>query len=379
MASFLTEIATAVPGSPHDQAEIASLLVEWHGLEADRARRLRALFRTSGIRTRHSCLTAEWYGEAAARSRPRGTRERLGVYERAAPELAERAVRALFDGAPGVDPRSIDHVFLVSCTGMMAPGIDVELTRRLPLRADVGRSVIGFQGCQGGLTALRLADGLCRAAPQSRCLVVCVELCSLHFQSEPTDENFLGNALFADGAAAVLVEGASSAPHSRGLRIDATRTLLVPGDASAMRWIVGDAGFELRLSAELPRLIGTSVRQAFEDFVLPGAGEVSWAVHPGGPAILDAVERAFELAPEALGSSREVLRRYGNMSSPTVFFVLEHVMASRRNAESTVVGSGQGPAATPAIGTPIGGARPIVAMSFGPGLSVEAVRLSPVA
>jgi predicted naringenin-chalcone synthase len=333
-----------------------------HGLEGSARRRLGVLYRRSGIEHRYSCLERDFRDEMedalfvpCHRSEPPGTAARMRVYAREAPALAERAARNLLSRPGSPPPPTIDHLLVVSCTGFSAPGVDVQLARSLGLRADVGRAVIGFHGCQGGLSALRLADLICRARPRSRVLIVCVELCTLHFQHEPTEENLLANALFADGAAAVLVTGR---PEGEGpcLQVVAAASALHTGAGEEMRWEIGDHGFHLHLSALLPRVLGYGMR----DLVVGALGldpaeihaRASWAVHPGGVAILDAIAAAFELPPDALRVSRQVLRAYGNMSSATIYFVLARLM------EELEPGFEDG-----------------FALAFGPGLSVEAARL----
>jgi len=285
----------------------------------------------------------------------------MRIYAREAPGLAHRAVEDLLHR---MDVRArghttagdIDHVIVVSCTGFIAPGLDVALVQSVGLRSDVGRTLIGFQGCQGGLSALRVADAICRADPRSRVLVVCVELCTLHFQHEPTEDNLLANALFGDGAAAVLVCGDAVARTGPDLEITGAVTELRPDDGRLMRWEVTDHGFALSLSSLLPRTLARDLPDLLP--AIAGSEAPSgvparwWAVHPGGVAILDSVERAWALDPHALDASREVLRHRGNMSSPTIFFVLERFLSSDAGDDG-----------------------PGLAVAFGPGISIEAVRL----
>jgi predicted naringenin-chalcone synthase len=365
-------IATAVPGRPHAQQDLERFMRAVHAFDGPDARRLRTLYRRSGIERRHSCLTHDFTSESdrspaaffgrndadgASRHAP-STADRMRVYEREAPPLALAACAKLLrePGAPG--PRAIDHVFVVSCTGFAAPGLDVELVSSLDLRPDVGRTLIGFQGCQGGLSALRLADYFCRAKPDGVALVVCVELCTLHFQREATDENLVANALFADGAAAVLVVGPDAVGGGPSFRIREVFTRMQGRDRELMTWRVSDLGFVMGLSSLLPRAVAREARATFATELAMTIDDLQaqafWAVHPGGSAILDAVERALELHPRALDPSRQVLRRFGNMSSPTIFFVLREILDD------------------PAL------AGPGFAMAFGPGLSIEAARIEKV-
>jgi alpha-pyrone synthase len=340
-------------------------MIPLHGLDEDRARRLRTLYKHSRIDTRHSCLAdvgRSWqeftfFPRHPQLRPPPPTSRRMQAYREHAPVLARAACEDLLRQAGAVSPGAIDHLFVVSCTGFFAPGLDVLLTHDLRLRADVGRTLIGFQGCQGGLTALRLAERLCRADPRSSALIVCVELCTLHFQNDPTEENLLANALFADGAAAILVSGAE-VPRASGaaeLRLERTATLLHPDSLEEMVWTVGDTGFELKLSAMIPRLLAGNVPALIGEILGPEWTALRdtgiWAIHPGGSAILDGLQKALGLHPDRLAASREVLRSFGNMSSATIHFVLRKVLD-----DPGLTGPG-------------------VALSFGPGLTVEAARL----
>jgi predicted naringenin-chalcone synthase len=344
-----------------------------HGFDGPDARRLRTLYRRSGIETRHSCLAHDFTSESdrssaaffrridaggAARRAP-STADRMRVYEREAPPLALAACANLLRLPEAPGPRAIDHLFVVSCTGFAAPGLDVELVSSLDLRPDVGRTLIGFQGCQGGLSALRLADYFCRAKPDGVALVVCVELCTLHFQREATEDNLVANALFADGAAAVLVAGPDAGGGGApSFRIRQVITRMQGRDRDLMTWRVSDLGFVMGLSSVLPRAVASEARATIATELAMTIDDLQaqafWAVHPGGSAILDAVERAVELRPQALHPSRRVLRRFGNMSSPTIFFVLREILDD------------------PAL------AGPGIAMAFGPGLSIEAARIEKV-
>ena len=214
-------IGTAVPPFSYRQVDLVDWMATAHRFPPAGARALRRIYDRTRIETRHSCLAD--YGRSApdfdffprnpGLEPPPSTGARLEVYCREAPRLAERACRDLFAGPGMPSPQEVDHVIAVTCTGFSAPGLDVAVVDALGLRPDVGRTVVGFQGCQGGLTALRLADAICRARPGGSVLIVCVELCTLHFRTDPSEENLLANALFSDGAAAVLVGPASLRGH----------------------------------------------------------------------------------------------------------------------------------------------------------------------
>lgn len=365
----ITAISVAVPRHRREQESVAEFMVELHGLDGDRARWVRNLYRRSRIESRYSCIPDfgteprhfEMLSSNGGRDGRPGTRARMEIYEREASLLALETCRDLLGRQGSPSPTEIDHLFVVSCTGFFAPGLDVVLTRDLDLMPTVGTTLIGFQGCQAGLAALRLAEAQCRAHPESKVLIVCVELCTLHFQFEPTRDNLVANALFGDGAAAVLVEGAESPQRVPGptFAIRRTGSYLKAGTEDRLRWSVTDEGFSLRLSSMLARRLGSDV-EAFlgRSFPIPpraGGQEAIWAVHPGGSAILDTIERSFALDPGDLLPSRSVLKKFGNMSSPTIFFVLQELLRGDH---------------------PTG---PGLALAFGPGLKIEAARIDKIA
>lgn len=278
------------------------------------------------------------------------TGERLRVY---AAEAGPLAVRAAADAVreSGFAPGSLTHLVTVSCTGFAAPGVDLALIRGLGLRPTVERTHVGFMGCHGALNGLRVASAFATADPAARVLVCAVELCSLHYYYGSQADKLIANAIFADGAAAVVGGG----PAGGGdWRLAASGSCLIPESAADMGWVVGDHGFEMTLSRRVPGQITAHLRPWLEGWLgghgLTPAGVGTWAVHPGGPKILAAVEEALALPAAALAASRGVYAEHGNMSSPTVLFVLDRL---RRAAAL----------------------RPCVALGFGPGLVAEAALL----
>ena len=278
------------------------------------------------------------------------TAARMQRYQSDAPTLAVRAVDRL---SLGVAARQVTHLIVASCTGLSAPGVDFELIRRCNLNPSIERTFLGFMGCNAAINALKLARHIVRSEWDAKVLVVCVELCSLHLQESEDVERLLTFLLFADGCAAGLVSA-----DQTGLALDRFRAEVVPEAADHITWAVGDSGFEMFLSGEVPAAIGAALH-AGSDRILSHArpDEIDmWAVHPGGRTVLDAVERAFALHPSALIESRAILRDYGNMSSPTVLFVLEAIMRQKMQP----------------------GARGC-AMAFGPGLTAETMLFSAAA
>ena len=350
MSFAIWGLGTALPEFSITQELAAELTSKVSGHDEDQARRLAALYRRSGVRKRHVTLldrldvTAEPDGSFGA-----STRARMEHYEEAIRPLArEAASRAL--AASGIAPIEVTHLVTVSCTGFAAPGFDLSLFTGLGLDSGVQRTHVGFMGCHGALNGLRVASAFAGSDPSARVLLCAAELCSLHFQFGYDSDLAVSNALFADGAAAV-VGRAESPGGPDAWRLVASGSALMPETADAMSWKIGDHGFEMTLSARVAGLIAENLREWLEGWLgvrgLAIADVASWAIHPGGPRILDAVETALGLPRSATIESRDVLATCGNMSSPTVLFILDRLR--HRKAP-----------------------RPCVSLAFGPGLAIEA-------
>jgi alpha-pyrone synthase len=345
--AFINRIATSVP--PHDVHE-AFLRFGKGMLKGDNRRA--ALFQRMadrcGIEHRYSFFQPG-HGSPAVDADGfyrlgdfPGTAARMQRFEDWAPGLAAEAVEKLLAGE---DRSRITHLIVTSCTGFSAPGVDLQLVARCGLQPGIERTMVGFMGCYAAINGLKLARHIVRSEPSARVLAVNLELCTLHLHETDNLDEILSFLLFADGCAAALVTA-----DPVGVSIESFRAALVPQTEELIRWHIREQGFDMVLSGQVPGAIQKALSGS-RDEVVPGAGEIDlWAVHPGGRTVLDAVQSAFALAPDALDDSRAVLRDYGNMSSGTVMFVLDRIM--RR-------------------GLP--GARGC-AMSFGPGLVAETMQ-----
>ncbi len=281
------------------------------------------------------------------------TAVRMARYEKCAPELALRAIRDL-----GLDEERdrLTHLVVASCTGFIAPGLDQVIVRALELDPGIERTVVGFMGCYAAVNSLRLAHHFVRSDPRARVLVVNLELCTLHFQETSKLEELLSMLLFGDGCSAALVTADES-----GIALEDFRAAAIGDSAETITWRIGDQGFDMHLSGEVPVRIARALKRerAREDDggILRGTRPSEydlWAVHAGGRTILDAVETEFELDPRKLGWSRGVLRDYGNMSSATLMFVLQRIQR--------------------AIGGEVAPGARGMALAFGPGLAAETFR-----
>lgn len=322
--------------------------------DAREERLLRAMYGKSKVKQRRTCvpysIAYEWIDPDAPGSSSAGptTKERMDLYAQHARPLAESAARQALDDA-SVASDEITHLVTVSCTGFDAPGVDIHLFDKLGLRRDAQRVHVGFMGCHGAINGLRTAQAIATADPKAKVLLVAVELCSLHFKFQWDPERMLGNALFADGAAA-LVLGNGAGSEDGLCALEATGSCLLDDSREAITWHIGDAGFDMSLSPRVPKLISEQLKpwlgRWVADHGVPLADVSGWAVHPGGPKILDAVETCLDLAPEDLAFSRAVLEQHGNMSSPTVLFLVEKFRQQQKP-------------------------RPWLALGFGPGLMAE--------
>ncbi len=338
-------IGTALPPGELTLERARSLLPELLGLTGRSARAYDALMARSGVERRRSALIAADGSVAlyAAGEPEPGTAARMAAWCELAGPLAADAARAALERA-GWSGSEVTHLVLVTCTGFASPGLDVALFDALGLAAHVQRVQVGFMGCHGAINGLRVANGLLAAQPEARVLLVAAELCSLHLSREAGAGQGVAAALFADGAAALALDGEVGAADPWTV-LD-TGSLRLPGTEALMGWRVGDRGFAMELSPEVPAAIETALAEPLRAW-LAARGTTperigGWAVHPGGVRVLDAVEHALELDGQALGESRRLLRELGNLSSPTVLFLLERFRASAAPAPHLLLAFGPG-------------------------------------
>lgn len=391
-AASIIGIGTAVPPTRLAQAAVRDLFAGQPGADRLTRRLIAAAFGQSAIAERRTVLpelasrtsaeasASPVFVDADGRILHPPTGARNDVYVREAPGLFAAAARDALARA-GVDASDVTHVVTASCTGFFAPGPDFRLVRDLGLRTTVSREHLGFLGCAAALPALRSAARICAADPSAIVLVACAELCTIHLRASSDPDQIVSSAVFADGAAAAVVTAAGSAAGAsprRRIELGTFATAITDDGETAMGWTIGDHGFEMTLTAEVPRIVGREVRAALAPVLAAGidagidagvdgaraegdagapdvpAPDTLWAVHPGGRSILDRVEDALGLAPDALAHSRGVLRDHGNMSSATILFILRRLLDD------------------PA--TPDG--APLIAVAFAPGLTVESARMS---
>jgi predicted naringenin-chalcone synthase len=332
--SKIISIGTAVPAYKHPQHEILPFMQMIYALEEVDKRKLKFLYQQCGIGTRYSVIPdytrpiGEWifYPPTENLEPFPSLDKRMQWYRRYAAPLSVEATLSCLKGK--LDPKDITHLITVSCTGMSAPGLDLELVESLGLSSTVFRTSVNFMGCYAAVHALKLADALCTAQPGSKILIVCTELCTLHFQQEPTGDNMMSSLLFSDGSAATLV--VSDDQPGSGLRLTGFYSEIKLQGKKDMTWDLSATGFRMKLTSYIPDLIESDfaglVRNALEKNKI-GADQVShWCVHPGGRKILDCIYKSLEFTNGHLDHSYDVLQEYGNMSSPTILFVLQRIM-----------------------------------------------------
>lgn len=359
MSLYLHGIGTAVPEhfiGQHDACGMAQALVP---ISTAQQAVLARLYQRAGVETRHSVVLQtstnsvparqDFYTPAApGEETGPTTAERMRRYAGSASSLGVSAAMQALARA-GIEAGRVTHLVTVSCTGFDAPGVDVALMRELGLPAGTARTHLGFMGCHAALNGLRVARAFAEADANSCVLLCAVELCSLHYQYTGRPDQIVSNSLFADGAAAVI---ASAQPGTTtGWNLISSASHVIADSEEEMGWRIGDHGFEMTLSPRVPNLIRESFRSWIDGWLrgqgLSVAEIARWAIHPGGPRILSACQDACGLGRDDLQASTDVLAAYGNMSSPTVLFILDRLQQ-------------QSPAA------------PCVALAFGPGLTIEA-------
>lgn len=361
--SYITAIGTANPQNRFSQSVIAEFMLRAMKLNNGDSRKLKTIFRASGIEYRHSVL--EDYGRTKdftffpdaikVESFP-GTEKRLKLFREHALKLSIASFEDMLASCRDFSVGDITHLVVVCCTGMYAPGLDIDLVNSLKLSSTVQRTAINFMGCHASFNALKVADALCTSDPDAKVLIVCTELCSIHFQRTANDDNFLANALFADGSASVLVEGSSR--NALRLKMEKFHSDLAPEGESDMAWTIGDLGFQMRLSSYVPDLIKKGVSSLIETLLQKADIDLSeiqhFAIHPGGKKILAVIEDELKLSKCKNVAAYHVLKNFGNMSSPTVLFVLREIVRNLNGAHH--------------------GER-VLGLAFGPGLTLESMVL----
>ena len=320
-------------------------------------RKLRFLYHQSSIQSRYSVLpdysldATEWeFYPATENLEPFPNLEkRMDWFNKKAPALSVTAVEKCIDQK--INKEEITHLITVSCTGMSAPGLDLQVMELMHLPKNIFRTSVNFMGCYAAIHAMKLADSFCKNDQNAKVVIVCTELCTLHFQKETTVDSIASGLLFGDGSAAILVTN-DNADYD-GLTLKNFYSEVGFKGKEHMSWQLSSSGFLMKLSGYVPELIEQDFNQLLKN-ALQNAGmkeeEIShWCIHPGGKRILEAIEKSTSISNENLKYSYQVLNDYGNMSSPTILFVLKEILESMKNKkekQSNVFGAAFGPGLT---------------------------------
>ncbi|WP_458984788.1 type III polyketide synthase [Pontibacter sp. CAU 1760] len=364
MKSYLCAIGTANPAHKIPQMQIADFMATALQFDEHDTRKLKALYRVSGIKQRYSVLQdyARQNGDFTffpntPTLEPFPTvQRRMDAFRKYAVDLSEQAIRDCLTKAPAIALQDLTHLITVSCTGMYAPGLDIELVERMELSPSVQRTAVNFMGCYAAFNAIKLADAICKSDPAAKVMLVCTEICTIHFQKHAQQDHLVSNALFGDGAAAVLMQGQ---PHaSVSLELQSFHCDLAPAGRRDMAWHIGDTGFEMTLSSYVPDLIKKGIKE-LTDRLLQGlkttVSEIKFfAIHPGGRRILEVIEQELGMSRNDNRFAYQVLNDFGNMSSATVLFVLKALMDTLTTDEQN---------------------EPVLSFAFGPGLTLESMLL----
>jgi prepilin-type processing-associated H-X9-DG protein len=359
MGAAIFALGTAVPPHIYSQEEIAHQSIVILSADQEKSKMVKRIYQNSAIRKRHLVISdfhkpkEEWdfLGSQYPKTVP-GMSSRNMRYKEEAPKLAKEAAKQALERWGG-DASRITHIISVSCTGVIAPGIEFYLMQDLGLSSKINRLGVNFMGCFGAFKGLSVARAFTLENPDHRILVVCTELCSLHLQADHDSETITANALFADGSAAAIVGGHPQPGEVPLWDITRTHSLGFNNSIDKMSWEASDRGYLMRLSRTVPVLIGRQIKEFIGDLLRQDISleQCDWAIHPGGKSIIQSVERALRLKPDQTKCTWETFANYGNMSSATFLFVLDHL--SRQAA-----------------------LRPwSVGIGFGPGLSVEGILL----
>ena len=353
--SKIISIGTAVPAFRHQQAEIMHFMQHVYAMDMNESRKLKFLYHQSGINQRYSVIpdysrkAAEWkFYPQSENLEPFPSLEfRMTLYNKHAAPLSVDAIRNCIDGKISSD--EITHLITVSCTGMSAPGLDLQVMELMDLPKNIFRTSLNFMGCYAAIHAMKIADALCKFDVNAKVMIVCTELCTLHFQKEATMDNIASSLLFGDGSAAMLVTHDDYSKE--GLTIKGFYSEVLAKGKKDMAWELSSTGFLMTLSGYIPDLIKEDfealVERALESSHMAKEEISGWCIHPGGKKILEAASNSLKLKNGELEEGYSVLKEHGNMSSPTILFVLKKLIEkSAGNGSNNIFGAAFGPGLT---------------------------------
>ena len=356
--SKIVSIATGVPAYEHMQDNIIAFADNIYCKNEIESRKLKFLYHQSGIHKRYSSIPdysssaeeREFYASSKNLEPFPSLEKRMEWYKKIAAPLSISTIEKCIAGKVSND--NITHLITVSCTGMSAPGLDLEIMEAMHLPRNLWRTSINFMGCYAAIHALKLADAICKTNANANVVIVCTELCTLHFQKEATVDNITSTLLFADGCAAVLLQ--SNKSEANGLSLTNFFSDVAFKGKNDMSWQLSSTGFLMTLTGYVPDLVKEDfdglVNSAIEHAGIVREDITHWCIHPGGKKIIEAIEKSTGLAKEKFQHSYSILENYGNMSSPTILFVLKQIMTEIEQnmpaATQTIFGAAFGPGIT---------------------------------
>ncbi len=356
MADIIS-IGTAVPQYRFDQKNMIRFVDRVYTLDPTERRKLSFMYLQSDISTRYTVV--QDYGQEDEQLWNFLHRDeegniivpsidkRMELYNKEALPLSLASINDCISGY--LDKKDITHLITVSCTGMSAPGLDLDIAQAMQLSPEIVRTSVNFMGCYAAVHALKMAKYICDSETTANVLIVTTELCSLHFQKEFTPDFAAGSLLFSDGSAAVLVSNQLASP--KGLRVQDFYSKVLYNGAADMAWTLSTTGFLIALSSYVPDLIEQNVSivadAALAKYKISKEQITHWCIHPGGKKILSAVSDQLSLDKSQMCYSKDVLLNYGNMSSPSILFVLKKIMDAMQPGEpAKIFGLAMGPGLT---------------------------------
>lgn len=350
MAKIIS-IGTALPRYRHNQREILHFMQKAYKLDENDGRKLAFLYKQSEIQNRYSVLADfgkpenEWEFINSDETE-RCLNSRMSIFQTNATSLSVAAIKDCINNR--ITPREITHLITVSCTGMSAPGLDLQIAGELNLSSKVFRTSVNFMGCYAAIHAMKIAKMICDTTKNANVIIVCTEICTIHFQKQFNLDNAASSLLFGDGSAALLLSNNSTSANA--LKISGFYSEIADRGKDDMSWHITNTGFLMKLSAYIPQLIqediAALVHNALKEADITQSDITHWCIHPGGRKILEVIQAKLGLSEEDLSCSRSVLSKYGNMSSPTILFVLKEIMEGIGHASANVFGVAFGPGLT---------------------------------
>lgn len=352
--SRIVAIGTALPHHKHRQLDILKFMLNAYQPEADDRRKISLLYERSGIESRYSVIPdfssdisdRQFFRKTLDMEPFPGLDQRMDLYNGHATELSIDAITNCL----GSNHKSaeITSLITVSCTGMSAPGLDISVMEQLRLPSNIQRSSVNFMGCYAAIHALKMADNICRANPKEKVLIVCTELCTIHFQKDCEMDSIASGLLFGDGSAAALVSGDDNSDEGVSIRHFYSEVAL--NGQQDMAWNLSQKGFLMRLSSYIPQLLQAGISPLLQNALNAGGltrNDITrWAIHPGGKKILENIKTELQLTSDDVKVSFDVLRRFGNMSSPTILFVLKDIISQLNSNKEKIFAAAFGPGLT---------------------------------